>query len=77
MYCMSIMENAKIKRKIKDLLDKGLIRPSTSPFGSLIVMISRKYGTWCMCVNLRALNKIMIKNQYTLPMIDDFLYNMK
>ena len=62
MYHMSIMENAEIKRQIKDLLDKGLIRPSTSPCGSPIVLVPKKDGTWCMCVDFRALNKITVKN---------------
>ena len=62
MYRMSIMENAEIKRQIKDMLDKGLIRPSTSPCGSPIVLILKKDGTWHMCVDFKALNKIMVKN---------------
>ena len=71
------MENAKIKRQIKDVLDKGLIRPSTSPCVSPIVLIWKKYGTWNMCVDFRALNMITVKNRYPLPRIDDFLYQPK
>ena len=58
MYRMSIMENDEIKRKIKEILDKGIIRPSTSPCGSPIVLIPNKDGTWRMCVDFRAMNKI-------------------
>eukprot|EP00253_Pinus_taeda_P010474 PITA_10474 len=77
MYRMSIMENAEIKNQIKNLLDKGFIRPSTSPCGSLIVPIPKKDGTWRMCVDFRALNKITVKNRYPLPRIDDFLDQLK
>ena len=77
MYCMSIMENAEIKRKIKDMLDKGLIRPSTLPCDSPIVLIPKKDGTWRMCVDFRSLNKITVKNRYPLPRIDDFLDQLK
>ena len=56
------MENAEIKRQIKDLLDKGFIRPSASPCGLPIVLIPKKDGTWCMRVDFRALNKITVKN---------------
>ena len=77
MYRMSIMENAEIKRKFKDMLDKGLIRPSTFPCGSPIVLIPKKYGTWCMCVDFGALNKITVKNRYPLPRIDDLLDQLK
>ena len=73
MYRFSIMENAEIKRQIKDLLDKGFIRPNTSPCGSQIVLIPKKDGTWHMCVDFRALNKITVKNRYPLPRIDDLL----
>jgi len=76
-YHMSIMENAKIKRQIKDLVDKGLIRPSTSPCGSPIVLILNKDGTWRMCVDFRALNKITVNNQYPLPRIDDLIDQLK
>ena len=67
MYRMSIMENAEIKRQIKDMLDKGLIRLSTLPCGSPIVLIPKKDGTWHMCVDFRALNNIMVKNQILIP----------
>eukprot|EP00253_Pinus_taeda_P028567 PITA_28567 len=77
MYRMSIMENDEIKKQIKDLLDKGFIRPSTLPCGSQIVLIPNKDGTWRMCVDFRALNKITVKNRYPLPTIDDLLDQLK
>ena len=51
MYRMSIMENAEIKKKIKDLLDKGFIRPSTLPCGSPIVLIPKKDGGVCVLIS--------------------------
>ena len=71
------MENAEIKRQIKGMLGKGLIRPSTSPCGSPIVWIPKKDGTWRMCVDFRALNKIMVKNWYPIPRKDDLLDQLK
>jgi hypothetical protein len=47
--------------------------PSSSPCGSLILMVPNKYGTWQMHVDYQALNKIMVKNRYPLPCIDDLL----
>jgi hypothetical protein len=64
---MSIMENAEIKKQIQELLDKGVIVPSSSPCGSPIVLVPKKYGTWRMCVDFMALNKIIVKNRYPLP----------
>ena len=54
-------------------MDKGIIRPSTSPCGSPIVLVPKKDRTWHICVYLCALNKITIKNCYPLPRIDDLL----
>jgi hypothetical protein len=51
--------------------------PSTSPCGSPIILVPKKDGTWCMCVNFRALNKITVKNCYPLPRIDDLLDQLK
>jgi hypothetical protein len=77
MYIMSVMENAKIKKQIQELLDKGVIVPSSLPCGSPIVLVPKKDGTWRMCVDFRALNKIMVNNHYPLPRIDDFLDQLK
>jgi hypothetical protein len=77
MYRMSVMENAEIKKQIQELLDKGVIVPSSSPCGSPIVLVPKKDGTWRMCVDFRALNKITVKNRYPLPRIDDLLDQLK
>jgi hypothetical protein len=77
MYRLSVLENAEIKKQVQELLDKGVIRPSTSPCGSPIVMVPKKDGMWRMCVDFRALNKIMVKNCYPLPRIDDLLDQLK
>lgn len=77
MYRMLVIENAEIKTQIQELLDKGVIRPRTSPCGSPIVLVPKKDGTWCICVDFRALNKIMVKNRYPLPRIDDLLDQLK
>ena len=70
MYKMSILEMTEIKKQVQDLLERRVIRPSSSPCGSLIVMVPKKDGTWQMCFDYRALNKITVKNQYPLPHID-------
>ena len=77
MYKMSVMESAEIKKKIQELLDKWIIMPSSSSCGSPIVLVPKKDGTWRMCVDFRALNKITIKNRYPVPIIDDLLDQLK
>ena len=51
MYRMSVVEMIEIKKQVQGLLDQGVIRPNSSPYGSLIVMVPKKDGTWRMCVD--------------------------
>ena len=74
---MSLVEMTEIKKQVQGLLDQGVIRPNSSPCGSLIMMVPKKDGTWRMCVDYRALNKITVKNRYPLPCIDDLLDQLK
>jgi hypothetical protein len=76
MYRMSVVVMTEIK-KVQGLLDQGVIRPSSPPCGSLIMIVPKKDGTWIMCVDYRALNKITVKNQYPLPHIDYLLDQLK
>ena len=73
MYRLSALENEEIKKQVQELLEKGFNRPNTSPCGSPIVLVRKKDGSWRMCIDYRALNKITIKNHYPLPCIDDLL----
>jgi hypothetical protein len=67
----------KLKKQIQELFDKGVIMTSTFPCVSPIVLVPKKYGTWRMCVDFRALNKITVNNCYPLPRINDFLDQLK
>ena len=60
MYRLYDLENAKIKKQVRELLDKGFIQPSTSPCGSPIMLVRKKDDSWKMCIDFRALNKITI-----------------
>ena len=77
MYRMSSIEMEEIKKQVHKFLDQGVIRPSTSPCGSSIMLVPKKDGTWRMCVDYQAIKKIMVKNQYPLPLIDDLLDQLK
>lgn len=72
-YRLSYRELNELKKQIDDLLKRGYIRPSKSPFGAPILFVSKKDGTLRMCIDYRALNKITIKNRYPLPRTDDLL----
>eukprot|EP00253_Pinus_taeda_P032521 PITA_32521 len=76
-YRCSVLENDEIKRQIQELLQKGHIRLSSSPRGSPIVLVQKKDGTWRLCIDYRALNKITVRNRYPIPRIDDLLDQLK
>jgi len=76
-YRRSVLENNEIRRQIQELLEKGHIRPSSSPCGSPIVLVQKKDGTWRLCIDYRALNKITVRNRYPIPRIDDLLDQLK
>jgi hypothetical protein len=62
-----------IEKAIKELLETGHIRSSTSPFASSVVLVKRKDGTMQMCIDYRELNKKTIKNMYPISRIDELL----
>jgi hypothetical protein len=66
-----------LKIQLKDLLDLGLIRPSVSPWGAPMIFVRKKDGSWRLCIEYHQLNKATIKNQYSLPRIDDLFDQMK
>jgi hypothetical protein len=69
-YRMPPKELAKLKTQLQELLDKGYIRPSSSPWGCPALFIKKKDGSLRMCVDYRPLNVVTIKNKYPLPRID-------
>jgi hypothetical protein len=69
-YQMPPNELAELKTQLKDLLEKGFIRPSSSPWGCLTIFVKKKDQTLRMCVDYRPLNEVTIKNKYPLPRID-------
>eukprot|EP00253_Pinus_taeda_P014557 PITA_14557 len=61
----------------QELLQKGHIQLSSSPYGSPIVLVQKKDGTWGLYIDCQALNKITVHNSYLIPQIDDFLDQLK
>jgi hypothetical protein len=53
------------------LLEADFICPSTNPYSSPVVMVLKKEGTWRMCPNFHALNKLTIKDKFPILVIDD------
>jgi hypothetical protein len=69
-YRMPSKELAELKNQLQELLDKGYIRPTSSPWGSPALFVKKKDGSLRMCVDYHPLNAVTIKNKYPLPRID-------
>ncbi|KAL0445917.1 UNVERIFIED_CONTAM: Transposon Ty3-I Gag-Pol polyprotein, partial [Sesamum latifolium] len=76
-YRMAPSELKELKKQLEELLDKGFIRPSISPWGAPVLFVKKKDGSMRLCIDYRQLNRITIKNKYPLPRIDDLLDQLK
>ncbi|KAL5552832.1 hypothetical protein UlMin_040233 [Ulmus minor] len=76
-YRMAPAELKELQTQLQELLDKGFIRPSHSPWGAPVLFVKKKDGTLRMCIDYRELNKMTIKNKYPLPRIDDLFDQLK
>ncbi|GJY95630.1 hypothetical protein Tco_0511991 [Tanacetum coccineum] len=70
-YRLAPAEMKELAKQLKELSDKGFIRPSSSPWGAPILFVKKKDGSFRMCIDYRELNKLTVKNRYPLPRIDD------
>ncbi|RVW84176.1 Retrovirus-related Pol polyprotein from transposon 17.6, partial [Vitis vinifera] len=70
-YRMAPVELKELKVQLQELLDKGFIRPSVSPWGAPVLFVKKKDGSMRLCIDYRELNKVTVRNKYPLPRIDD------
>ena len=70
-YRMAPAELKELKVQMEEMVNKGFVRPSTSPWGASILFVKKNDGIMRLCIDYRELNKVTIRNQYPLPRIDD------
>ncbi|XP_077230150.1 uncharacterized protein LOC143863354 [Tasmannia lanceolata] len=70
-YRMAPLEMKELKNQLEELLEKGFVRPSVSPWGAPVLFVKKKDESMRLCIDYRELNKVTIKNKYPLPRIDD------
>jgi hypothetical protein len=71
------LELVELKKQIDELLEKGYIKPSTSPWAAPVLFVEKKDGTNKMCIDYRSLNEVTVKNKYPLPRIEDLFDQLK
>jgi hypothetical protein len=76
-YRVSRPELVELKKQIDELLEKGYIWPSTSPWAAPVLFVEKKDGTRRMCIDYRGLNEVTIKNKYPLPRIEDLFDQLR
>ena len=76
-YRMAPSKLKELKVQMEELVNKGFVRPSTSPWGASILFVKKNDGSIRLCIDYRELNKVTIRNQYPLPWIDDLFYKLQ
>ncbi|MCO5579146.1 hypothetical protein L7F22_032999 [Adiantum nelumboides] len=70
-YRVSQAQQEEIMKQVNELVEKGMVRPSSSPFCSPVLLMQKKDDTYRMCVDYRALNRMTIKNRFPVPRVED------
>ncbi|GJV91372.1 hypothetical protein Tco_1539185 [Tanacetum coccineum] len=70
-YRLTPSKMKELSEQLKELSDKGFIRPNSLPWGAPVLFVKKKDGSFWMCIDYRELNKLTMKNHYPLPRIDD------
>jgi hypothetical protein len=76
-YRMSNPELKEFQMQLEEILKKGYIHPSVSPWGDLVLFVKNKDGTLRLCIDFRQLKKVTVNNKYHLPRIDDLFDQLK
>ena len=77
LHRMAPVELQELKVQLQELLDRGFIRQSTSPWGASVLFAKKKDKTLRLCIDYRQLNRVTIKNMYPLPRIDDLFDQLR
>ncbi|GMY21279.1 Transposon Ty3-G Gag-Pol polyprotein [Fagus crenata] len=70
-FSIELLPGTELKLQLQDLLDKGFVRPSVSPWGAPVLFVKKKDGSLRLCIDYRELNKVIVRNKYPLPRIND------
>lgn len=74
---MALTELRELNEQFQELMDKGFIRLSVSPWGARVLFVKKNDGSMQMCINYQELNWVTVKNKYPLPKINDLFNQLK
>ena len=77
LYRLAPVDMKELATQLQELLEKGMIRPSVSPWGAPVLFVKKKDGSMKLCIDYRELNKLAIKNKYPFTRIDDMFDQLK
>lgn len=66
-------QKVEIEKLVQELLENRVIRPSVSLFSISVLLVKKKDGNWPICLDYRALNTIIVKDKYPIPIVDELL----
>lgn len=72
-YCYKPALKDEIEKQVAEMLQSGLVQPSSSSFSSLVLLMRKKDGSWHFCVDYRLLDSITVKSKFPISVMDELL----